>query len=65
MIKNLSSYLGKLFVPYQYAACICSIERMELVLKLDNRVTELFNITINDLFEVISIVNTKYSLYKC
>ncbi|OUM63667.1 hypothetical protein PIROE2DRAFT_9740 [Piromyces sp. E2] len=44
---------GKLFIPYQYAACICSIERMELVLRLDNKVTELFNITINDLFEVI------------
>ncbi|ORX59981.1 hypothetical protein BCR36DRAFT_316243, partial [Piromyces finnis] len=53
MIKKLSSYLGKLFIPYQYAACICSIERMELVLKLDNRVTELFNITVNDLFEMI------------
>ncbi|KAG4095233.1 hypothetical protein H8356DRAFT_996929 [Neocallimastix lanati (nom. inval.)] len=53
IIKNLSSHLRKLFVPYQYAVCMCSIERMELILKLENEVTELFNNTINDLFEII------------
>jgi len=45
-----------LFVPYQYAVCMCSIERMELILKLENEVTELFNNTINDLFEVRIII---------
>jgi len=45
-----------LFVPYQYAVCMCSIERMELILKLENEVTELFNNTINDLFEVSTII---------
>ena len=45
-----------MFVPYQYAVCMCSIERMELILKLENEVTELFNNTINDLFEVSTII---------
>jgi len=35
---------------------MCSIERMELILKLENEVTELFNNTINDLFEVSTII---------
>jgi len=53
LIKDLSTHLGRLFVPYQYAVCMCYIEHMDLILKLDNRVSELFNIAINDLFEVI------------
>eukprot|EP00833_Pecoramyces_ruminatium_P007787 jgi/Orpsp1_1/1181819/evm.model.c7180000078755.1 len=53
IIKNLSNHLGKLFIPYQYAVCICSIERMELILKFENKISESFNNTINDLFEVM------------
>ncbi len=52
LIKDVSSHLGRLFIPYQYAVCMCCLEQMDLILKLDNKVSELFNVAINDLFEV-------------
>ncbi|ORY80157.1 hypothetical protein LY90DRAFT_664604 [Neocallimastix californiae] len=55
---------GKLFVPYQYEVCVCSIERMELILKLENGITESFNNAINDLFEFQLMNSIRFQLFK-